>query len=322
MDSEFHYYVTGLIAQRAGFSDRDAKIIACSSEYVDENDLCFKIEDAQTGDIYENFISQTMNILLPKQELMRIYPIFHFVPGDPTAKSARRKDGKMHILNTTPDNDRAKALLADAFGATGSLLPYRIGIASHAYVDTWAHQNFVGWYSDFNQIGSNIIPNIGHADAIHHPDWIGHQWVDPRLVKSEVNNQVRFLEAAEALLRQYCTHLNKTDADARWRALETDLEGVFNPTFTGPAIKYKEERLKALTTLTGFAEFDEWRWYKEAIKKHWPPVDDSDGYWRDDIDKADTDWWRFQESVKAHEKTGIQVLSDLFEEMDVKIDQA
>ena len=51
---------------------------------------------------YRNHFSQTMNILKPKDQLMRIYPIFHFVPGEPDAPSARRRDGKMHILNTTP----------------------------------------------------------------------------------------------------------------------------------------------------------------------------------------------------------------------------
>lgn len=43
MDTEFHYYITGIIARAAGFSEDEAKIIATSSEYVDENDVCLTI---------------------------------------------------------------------------------------------------------------------------------------------------------------------------------------------------------------------------------------------------------------------------------------
>lgn len=49
MDTEFHYWVTGIIAREAGFSEREASIIAYSSEYVDENDICYSIEDRSTG---------------------------------------------------------------------------------------------------------------------------------------------------------------------------------------------------------------------------------------------------------------------------------
>ncbi|WP_339041683.1 DUF6765 family protein [Candidatus Lariskella endosymbiont of Hedychridium roseum] len=40
---------------------------------------------------------------------------------------------------------------------------YWIGIATHAFLDTWAHQNFTGTMDDFNgflDIKSIIIPNI------------------------------------------------------------------------------------------------------------------------------------------------------------------
>ncbi|MFA4911740.1 MAG: DUF6765 family protein, partial [Desulfobacteria bacterium] len=54
MDIEFHYFLTGLIAHRAGFNTNDAKIIAYSSQYVDENDLCLEIEDRSKGEKYFN----------------------------------------------------------------------------------------------------------------------------------------------------------------------------------------------------------------------------------------------------------------------------
>ncbi|MBT3489581.1 MAG: hypothetical protein HN455_07915, partial [Gammaproteobacteria bacterium] len=45
MNREFHYWITGLIAKEAGFTEADAKIIAYASEYVDENDVSYTIQN-------------------------------------------------------------------------------------------------------------------------------------------------------------------------------------------------------------------------------------------------------------------------------------
>ena len=164
MDIEFHYYMTYLIAAKAGLEPGDALTLAYSSQYVDDNDMIFEIDNGKAS-YFQNYISQTMNILKPKQSLMRVYPIFHFIPGDPQAKTAFRKDGCMHWLNTTPDSGNANAML-DLALETGNI--HRIGIAAHGFVDTWAHQNFIGYYADFNGLAeplASVLPNIGHADA-------------------------------------------------------------------------------------------------------------------------------------------------------------
>ena len=106
MDIEFHYYMTFLIAAKAGFGPEDARIIAYSSQYVDDNDLIFEISKDK-AQYYRNYISQTMNILKPKSKLFRIYPLFHFIPGDPSFPGAYRRDGNLHWLNTTPDSKNA-----------------------------------------------------------------------------------------------------------------------------------------------------------------------------------------------------------------------
>ncbi|MDP6564329.1 MAG: ATP-binding protein, partial [Alphaproteobacteria bacterium] len=110
MDIEFHYYMTYLIAAKAGLGAAEAGLLAHASQYIDDNDLRFEIDKGQ-GSAYRNYISQTMNILKPKASLLRIYPIFHFIPGDPQSQSAWRKDGKMHWLNTTPNSDNANRVM-------------------------------------------------------------------------------------------------------------------------------------------------------------------------------------------------------------------
>jgi len=337
MDIEFHYWMTGIIAKEAGFSDEEAHIIAYSSQYVDENDVCLTIKNKTSDKVYGNFISQTMNILKPKDKLMRIYPVFHFVPGDPQAKSARRRDGKMHLLNTTPDNELANDLFSDAFKATEDMRLYRIGIASHTYADTWAHQNFVGWYDNFNAIGENILPNIGHADAKHHPDWPGHRWDDSRLVDNEISNNHRFLSAAERLFEHYCDYLASQgryaqEAKPSWSSLEGKLKTAMSPTTSGESNSGKEARIARYKEMISFPEFKEDTWFDDAVETDVRGLRDSeDGimakftifkdhhYWREDKITEETNWFKFQEAVKAQERFALGKLSSVFDQLGVDI---
>jgi hypothetical protein len=338
MDIEFHYYITAYLAHEAGFSKESARIIAYASQYVDENDVSFKIINRQTGRRYRNFISQTMNILKPKQELMRIYPIFHFVPGEPDAVTARRVDGKQHILNTTPNSENANFLMDAAMKSDHQLRLYRIGIATHMYVDTWAHQNFVGWYDVFNQVSLDIKPNIGHADGEHHPDWVSHRWFDERLVEPEVNNRHRFLSAAKALFAWYCQAEGRdslVDASEHWPKVEKLLSQMMGPTYTGNACKYQEDRLACYEeAMPWLSAFDERAWFDEAIETmvH-GGVDTHEGlrarftvfsdeyFWREQQPPEQTHWFRFQESIKAHERAGIERLNPLFAQMGCQLER-
>jgi len=206
MNIEFHYHITQLIAARAGLPPEDAEILAISSQYVDDNSMIFKI-DKDKPTAYSNYISQTMNILKPKAKLFRIYPIFHFIPGDPKAESAWRKDGQMHWLNTTPNSENANRIMDTALTSDNL---YRTGIAIHGYADTWAHQNFTGYYNDFNAMTGPLNPgvfSIGHAEAFHNPDWPALIWKDKRLIKNRVDNKSRFLEAAQHILAWLAKHM-------------------------------------------------------------------------------------------------------------------
>ena len=64
MDIEFHYYMTYLIAAKAGFGAKDALTIATACYYVDDNDMVLQIDQGMASG-YSNYISQTKNILRP-----------------------------------------------------------------------------------------------------------------------------------------------------------------------------------------------------------------------------------------------------------------
>jgi len=339
MDTEFHYWITGLIANRAGFSEEESSIIAYSSEYVDENDVSFKVKNKKNGGTYENLISQTMNILKPKSELMRIYPIFHFIPGEPDAATARRKDGKMHLLNTTPNSGNANEIFDNAFKSSEDTRLYRIGIASHSYVDSWAHQNFVGWYDYFNNIGLDIKPDIGHADGEHHPDWVSHVWVDNRLIDANVSNRSRFLSAAQELFKKYCHYLTNeknVNNSSDWDKLEDELVTIMGPTFSGDGNKYEEKRLQSYKKkIEWLPEYEEREWFDAAVETKVRGGKDShegikakftlfedEYYWRGELDKEQTHWYKFQEAVKEHEKFALKLLCPTFKKMGIDLSVA
>lgn len=337
MDTEFHYWMTAIIAERSGFSREEAAIIAYASEYVDENDVSIEVAWADSGKRpYRNFVSQTMNILKPRRELMRVYPVFHFVPGEPQAETARRRDGRMHILNTTPDSDNARNLFEAAFAAPEHIRLYRIGIATHMYADTWAHQNFVGWFDSHNHLALDPKPNIGHADAEHHPDWPAHRWEDSRLVASVVDNRARFLEAAGAIFRRYCRYhktQGRPDRSRRWNKLEQDLAEAMGPGFSGDGNWYREERLAAYRKLAPWlAPFDERDWFTAAIATRVNGLRDPgegiaalftlfpDSYrFRPELEPEETHWYAFQEAVKDHERAALDLLEPTFRQMGVDI---
>ena len=61
MDKEFHFYITYIIAQRAGFTDENSYKITYSSQYTDDNKTKFFISGGDP-DPFETYISQTIDI--------------------------------------------------------------------------------------------------------------------------------------------------------------------------------------------------------------------------------------------------------------------
>jgi len=341
MDIEFHYWITGIIARDAGFTEDEARTIAYSSQFVDENDVALTVNDRASGEEYRNFITQTLNILKPKTELLRIYPLYHFIPGHPQVPSARRRDGKMHLFNVTPNNEYANKILEEAFKAKKEVRLYRIGIATHAYADTWAHQNFTGWHESFNAVGLNPIPNIGHADAQHHPDWIGHRWVDDRLVDGEINNNHRFLSASKELFRHYSSHLISAGRYAeenrpKWPKVQKKLTLAMGSVSSGDQNYGHGERISSYKDLAPWLpEFDEADWFDEAIDAQVKGFRDSKSgvfadftvfkdeyWWKEGLDKKTTHWYNFQRSVKQHERVGLKLLSPHFAQIGIDLSRA
>jgi hypothetical protein len=206
MNAEFHYYAIYFLCVRAGLPEERSSDIAFASQYVDNAIVAYDIDDG--GFSYETQVTQNY-IFWDESTLRNIYLPFHFIPGDQAKAGSERIDGKASRWTVTPDSSLAKELLVAALRSGDD---YRIGIALHAYADTWAHQHFSGRTEAANVIDpSSPLPPAGHLQALRYPDDASGMWADPRLYPalSRIDNGLRFREAARKIYRYLRTYLRR-----------------------------------------------------------------------------------------------------------------
>ncbi|UPU34775.1 hypothetical protein M1B72_15130 [Geomonas paludis] len=321
MNKEFHYWITGVLACKAGFTDEQVKVISYSSQYVDDNDESIDVfnDEMEPLPCYRSTITQSMNPMLPRTDMMHIYPIFHFIPGD-QAKASSRKDKNRHVLNTTPDSSYARAIIDRAVAVFRSDSPtgiYRLGIATHAYADTWAHQNFAGCKDDFNAFADVPLPNIGHADAVHHPDWVAHRWTDSRLQNPEIDNNVRFLAAAKAIYAVFRSARGEEVQQDAWNELKEKLIGIWQGTYSGGTETGGDERVARYREIVPFLpDYDGRLLQDSTLRTEYVPVPGSDNFanrrmWKNGIDPESSPWYLFQEAAKGHVDDAKTILQGL-----------
>jgi hypothetical protein len=336
MDIEFHYTLTYLIAARAGFAPEEATIVAQAAQEIDDNHIPIAVS-AGTEAAYDGTLSQTMDILRPLHD-EKIYPIFHFIPGEPDAPMAKRKDGATSLWMTTPNSPLANEMLDTAL-ASGDF--YRIGASAHAFCDTWAHQNFLGKDDVLNEMpeaslvgrieGAIPLMRIGHALAGHKPDIVGLIWRDGRLETPLIDNSSRFLDAAAHLFCKFYDTRGGARAERERLAAElvADLGADIGPSSEtsralDPArmVRYRQRALSPEYGGQAIAEYRVAKWADEALveqraqirtklalylEEHAGRAGDILGFgtrmactWKDPAHYRETHWYRFQEAVKAH----------------------
>ena len=332
MDIEFHYYMTHLIALRAGFRPDDAFKIAYASQYTDDNQTTYQIEGADVP--YENLISQTADITKPKEEHLRIYPAFHFCPGtraEVFRLSPPRRDGKFHLLATLPDNKNSRTIFGKALKC-GDL--HRIGIGTHMYADTFCHRDFAGWKDEFNWtrldgfvggLWSALGPAIGHALAMHSPDIPSLVWEDVRLTSPYrlKNNKEQILAAAGNICDFFCLNTKPGKAPAIKKKLLGDLDSAIGEEVKEDTGILRKKRLENYKVLLGsdYKEYDKEHWFDSAVDRR--IVADTIGTsdvkytcsWKGGYLKSD--WYAFQEAVKTHRAVAFNVLGKTFAAMEL-----
>jgi hypothetical protein len=302
MDIEYHYYITYLIAIKSGFETHEAYTIAYSSQFVDDNCYEYIIYNANDSQVeYKNFISAINEKTLNFSKLDEILIPFHFLPDVKTKDS--RKDGAIHPFNTVKNSTFAEYILINAL-KSGNL--YWIGIATHAYVDTWAHQNFVGVLSNYNALDNflaKLLPNIGHLDVVDKPDLVGLIWKDTRLKKVEINNVHRFTQASKKLMNMYLRFTGQCNFNKS--KFISELKFIMNNGNKNSYLdvkRLKSKRIKQYNHIVKkISNFDILNynghcWRDESIIRQ-----NAKRYiWKKNAKYKKSNWFKFQESIKHH----------------------
>lgn len=284
MQIDFHHGVTYVCARLAGFDSIDAGIIAHSAQYVDDATKSGEIY-FDNGMIYTRIASAHRMLDYKNLDALanhRAWLPFHFLPGNdnepPTGIDAPlEKDEYLRRCICRPNSQVAKdlaRLVVERQDRAYAL--YRLGIAMHAYVDTWAHQGFVGFqhpvniaknleandkhhersyaqrFADFFQDGIDQISSkwvgdalpLGHGAVLSYPDrpYLKWSYTNGYGERIERDNPKDFSEAAREMYQVFC----------RYREFRTAGRSVFVKTYALPeAFAVVDETLISTTDEDG-----------------------------------------------------------------------
>ncbi len=222
MQIDLHYYGTAVIAASAGFSPDEARMIAYAAQYVDDaqDDDVLVVNGARFPAVRTAHYGLTM---FSARTEANIHLPFHFLPPAQVGQGM----GGYRVQANSP---LAKRLLAQAAQEPKpSLRLCRLGVALHAYADTWSHQGFSAWLEKGNdvahievredgswqplglaELGLELLPLMGHFQAGFLPDEPFRVWryqrprdEDPGRAITRDNPAI-YLEAVDAMYAHLC----------------------------------------------------------------------------------------------------------------------
>ncbi|ARV18542.1 hypothetical protein AEP_01598 [Curvibacter sp. AEP1-3] len=229
MQIDFHHTATYVIARLAGFSHEDADIISYSAQYVDDS-LTEGFIEFENGMRYQRFPTahptyDPQNLSNNNANALSWQP-FHFLPGNmgkPEGEGSETSYEERLICK--PDSFIAKAMMKSAIADRGEPWGlHRLGISAHVFVDTFAHQEFVGLNHYLNEVKDGSLcaatgeplqklhlPPMGHGQVNTYPDrpflsWSYVKSYNEEIVKRE--NPAIFLNASVRLYEEFKRYLS------------------------------------------------------------------------------------------------------------------
>jgi len=318
MQKDVHFHGVAVLARASGFTPAEALTIAYASQYVDDSTESELIKVAAAGNELRFDPVRTshkgLDLLgaLKWSAQKRVYVPFHFLP--PRRFDPAQAD---HFTFVTEKGAQlGEELLEDAFTERSPRRRLcRIGIALHAYADTWSHHGFSGRQSRVENDVENIrtfnpetnefdhplmenvlfdaLAQIGHAEAGFHPDLAHEKWTyDSRRSTSVLrDNTLEFLEAAKRI-HALLVKLRGGPPFQPWGSLRAGFQRLFR------LRPIDEPGFGATVTLGGYTKYHDREleircreWQKE-YRSWFPPktFTYSRTAWRDAAVKGDTEW--------------------------------
>lgn len=150
MQTDMHYYGTYAMARAAGIKPEFAIAAATAAQYVDDSDrFTVTLSDGNVikSEPTAHHTSDRANVDLEDQR--RTWVPFHFIPGGEGRTPGERL---LCTKDSTIAQEMVKHHISLAREEYGVLL---IGIAAHAYADTFAHYGFSGMSSELNKVDTD-----------------------------------------------------------------------------------------------------------------------------------------------------------------------
>ncbi|HEX7686230.1 MAG TPA: DUF6765 family protein [Burkholderiaceae bacterium] len=226
MQIDFHFGATYAIARIAGFAHAPAQTIATAAQYVDDSTTSGFLRFDNGVRFHRLATAHPMISLenLSNDAAALSWLPFHFLPGNEghDAPAPHGADAYRRRLVCRPDSPVARAMMDDVIrrrDAPHAL--HRLGIAAHVFIDTFAHQGFVGERDPLNRArdlqradgrpleGFEHLPALGHGQVGTYPDQPALRWryVDGEDRVVERDNPRDFLRAADRLCQEFRRHL-------------------------------------------------------------------------------------------------------------------
>ena len=240
MQIDFHHAVTYVLARLAGFPHGEARIIAYAAQYVDDSVNKGTIQ-FDNGTSYDHIASSHETFDVANNRLnaedYSVWVPFHFLPGN-NGSPADQDPGVPEVqkLLCQPYSPLAAGMLEACKASCGkpnSL--HRLGITTHVFADTFAHQRFAGIRNDLNKASDISLPTktladwtlkgeadfvqriemkLGHGSVATFPDLPFLEWSYKDNYEKIVtkSNPTIFMEACEKIFEFYLDYRGETPA--------------------------------------------------------------------------------------------------------------
>ena len=155
MQLDMHFYAVYAMARAAGINGARARTIAYASQFVDD-----AIDDDEVVLLGKHAVVPTMTSHKPldyknaiQGDQWKVWIPFHFLPG------AESSSGDFIEMITCRKNSKPARTMMGAMTskAVDGFGPHILGIAAHAYADTFSHYGFVGISHAVNKVNAGSI---------------------------------------------------------------------------------------------------------------------------------------------------------------------
>lgn len=187
MQIDFHHTAIYVLCRLAGMKSEYAEITAYASQQVDDAVYSHALK-FENGGIFKQTRTGHRGLnrkLVDISDAFEVWIPFHFIPGG-------EGDTISEKLVTRPEGKTMKLLKKDIIGSGDeSHGLHRLGIGLHLYADAYSHQDFKGFFDDYNDIELitalerktfpaviidwlmrtfSFLAPVGHGQALKNPD--------------------------------------------------------------------------------------------------------------------------------------------------------